>query len=333
SRGLRVRYDLRDRANPVKAEAISSGSASVTTLGFLIGDRTLVVGDSEGGVSTWQVVRASGSATPRLTRIHEFPRHAARIVAIAASARDKGFAVADGSGMVRLNYGTSGHTLGEVLTPDRAVAAIVLAPKADGLLVVSPRGEVAQWAVENPHPEITLATLFEKVWYEGYSEPGYVWQSTGGTDDFEAKFSLTPLVFGTLKGTFYASLFAVPIALLPALYVSEFMHPSLTAYLKPVGEIMAPLPSVVLGFLGGLWLAPMVERVVPGLFLMPFVLTGAILGALALWRLAPARVRTALRPGGEVALLVPVVLIGGFVAFVLGGLLERTLLGGDYRGW
>src|SRR5262249_13242384 len=110
-------------------------------------------------------------------------------------------------------------------------------------------------------------------------------------------------------------------------------HPSLKAYLKPVVEIMAALPSVVLGFLAGLWLAPMVERVVPGLFVMPFVLTGVILGALALWRLAPARVRTGLRPGGEVALLVPVVLVGGFVAFVLGGLLERTLLGGDYRGW
>src|SRR5262245_5968764 len=114
SRGLLVRYDLRDRANPVKAEAVSSGGASVTALGFLIGDRTLIVGDSAGGVSTWQVLRVPGSATPRLTRIHEFPRHAARIVAIAASARDKGFAVADSSGTVRLNYGTSGHTLGEV---------------------------------------------------------------------------------------------------------------------------------------------------------------------------------------------------------------------------
>src|SRR5262249_7420520 len=126
---------------------------------------------------------------------------------------------------------------------------------------------------------------------------------------------------------------AVPIALLAALYVSEFMHPSLKAYLKPVVEIMAALPSVVLGFLAGLWLAPMVERVVPRLFLMPVVLTRALLGAPALWRLAPARVRAALRPGGEVALLVPVVLVGVFCAFVLGGLLERTLLGGDYRGW
>ncbi len=86
------------------------------------------------------------------------------------------------------------------------------------------RADCASGRVDNPHPEVTLRTLFGKVWYEGYPEPAYVWQSTGGTDDFEAKFSLTPLVYGTLKGTFYALLFAVPIALLAAIYVSEFMH-------------------------------------------------------------------------------------------------------------
>ena len=76
------------------------------------------------------------------------------------------------------------------------------------------KGTWSQWQVDNPHPEITLRTVFGKVWYEGYAKPEYVWQSTGGTDDFEAKFSLTPLIYGTLKGTFYALLFAVPLALL-----------------------------------------------------------------------------------------------------------------------
>ncbi len=48
----------------------------------------------------------------------------------------------------------------------------------------------------------------------------------------------------------------MPLALLAAVYVSEFMHPTVKAYVKPVVEIMAALPSVVLGFLAGLWLAP-----------------------------------------------------------------------------
>jgi phosphate transport system permease protein len=123
------------------------------------------------------------------------------------------------------------------------------------VLAADGQGVLAQWQVHNPHPEVTLNTLFCKIWYEGYSQPAWVWQSTGGTDDFESKMSLTPLIFGTIKGTLYALLFAVPMALLAALYVSEFMHPSVKAYVKPVVEIMAALPSVVLGFLAGLWMA------------------------------------------------------------------------------
>ncbi|HJR51751.1 MAG TPA: ABC transporter permease subunit, partial [Gemmatimonadales bacterium] len=194
-------------------------------------------------------------------------------------------------------------------------------------------GRIRHWRVDNPHPEVTLGTLFGRVWYEGYTRPEYVWQSTGGTDDFEAKLSLTPLVYGTLKGTFYALMLAVPMALLAALYVSEFMHPRVKAYVKPVVEIMAALPSVVLGFLAGLWLAPMVERFVPGLFLLPLVEVACILTAFLLWRLLPLAFRARVRPGTEVFLLVPVVVAGAWLALALGGLVESRLLGGDYRGW
>ncbi len=68
-------------------------------------------------------------------------------------------------------------------------------------------------AITNPHPEISLRTLFLPVWYEGYAAPRWVWQSTGGSDAFEPKLSLWPLIFGTLKATLYAMLFSVPLAL------------------------------------------------------------------------------------------------------------------------
>ncbi len=210
---------------------------------------------------------------------------------------------------------------------------MIFTPKADGVIGVSAQASLTEWALDNPHPEITLGTLFGKVWYEGYPKPEYVWQSTGGTDDFEAKFSLTPLVYGTLKGTFYALLIAVPLALLAALYVSEFMHPAVKGYVKPVVEIMAALPSVVLGFLAGLWLAPMIERVVPGLFLLPLVVPLFILATLLGWHRLPVAVRGRFRTGTEVFLLIPVVVVAVWVAFALGGLVEAILLGGNYRGW
>jgi len=334
SRGELVRYDLRDKDTPRRAEgvAVSAGGTAISLLQFLNGDRTVVVGDRAGAVTTWQLVPPPTGGAARLTRIYEFPAHAAPVVAASPSRRDKGFVTADANGGLHLNYGTSGTTLLS-LTDGPGLRGVVVAPKADGFVSVDERGRLSHWAVRNPHPEITLGALFGRVWYEGYSQPEYVWQSTGGTDDFEAKFSLTPLIYGTLKGTFYALLFAVPMALLAALYVSEFMHPTVKTYVKPVVEIMAALPSVVLGFLAGLWLAPLVERVVPGLFLLPLVEVVCILTTLLLWKALPLRFRAWFRPGTEVFLLVPVVMVGAWLAFALGGLVESRLLGGDYHGW
>jgi phosphate transport system permease protein len=334
SLGRIVRYDLRGRPNVTRADSTTVGDgAPITTLAFLNGDRTLVVGTERGAVSTWQIVPSADGGSPRLTLIHAFTSHDAPVVAAAVSRRDKGFATVDRTGGVHVSYGTSGATLLDLRATDGDVRALVFAPKADGVLTIDGVGRLSHWRLDNPHPEVSLRTLFGKVWYEGYASPAYVWQSTGGTDDFEAKLSLTPLVYGTLKGTFYALLIAVPLALLAALYVSEFMHPAVKAWVKPVVEIMAALPSVVLGFLAGLWLAPIVERIVPGLAVLPVIATVAILIAMALWRLMPIGVRARTRPGTEVLVLVPVVAAAAALAFALGGVVEDRLLGGDYRGW
>ncbi len=337
SRGQVIQYDLREREAPKPLAAVavtSEAGASVTALGFLIGDRTLIVGDRAGGVSSWQVIPPPGGGPRRLTRTYQFEGHSKPVVTIAPSKRDKGFATADAAGDVKIHYGTSGETLIRLTAGAGApLGSLVIAPKADALFAADAAGGLSQWALDNPHPEVTLRTVFGKVWYEGYSQPEYVWQSTGGTDDFEAKFSLTPLIFGTLKGTFYAMIFAVPMALLAAVYVSEFMHPTVKAYVKPVVEIMAALPSVVLGFLAGLWLAPIVERIVPGLFLMPIVMPVAVLVALLGWRALPLAIRGRFKAGTEALVLVPVVIVAAWLAFALGGLIEAATLGGNYRGW
>jgi len=336
SRGQILRYDMKDPASPKLIEVVavtSKPGSPVTVLGFLLGDRTLIVGDEAGGVSSWQSVPPPSGGAKRLTRTYEFAPHGAPVVAVSASKRDKGFATADHTGDVHISYGTSGQTLMSFKAERPGLEALVFAPKTDGLLAADGQGVLALWQVTNPHPEVTLKTLFGKVWYEGYSQPAWVWQSTGGTDDFESKMSLTPLIFGTIKGTLYALFFAVPMALLAALYVSEFMHPSVKAYVKPVVEIMAALPSVVLGFLAGLWLAPVLEPIVPGLFLTPLVLPVLILGAYCIWRLVPLSVRGRFKTGTEAFLLLPVLILGVWLALALGGLVETVLMQGNYRGW
>lgn len=332
SQGEIVRFDLRDEASPRQEETVpaSSGTA-ITVLGFLNGDRTLVSGDAGGRVSSWQVVQPEDGASRRIARIHEFRPHGAAVTGFSASRRDKGFVTGDAAGGVAVHYATTGASLLSLEAGKAPLGAVVFAPKADAVLAASADGRLHQFALRNPHPEISWKALFGKVWYEGYAKPDYVWQSTGGTDDFEAKFSLTPLVYGTLKGTFYALFLAIPLALAGALYTAQFMHPSLKAVVKPVVEVMAALPSVVLGFIAGLWLAPKVEQVVPGVLLMPVVIPAlAILGAAVLSKLPP-KARGRIPAGWEAVLLVPIVVAGGALAIWLGAGLERLVLGSDYR--
>jgi phosphate transport system permease protein len=187
--------------------------------------------------------------------------------------------------------------------------------------------------VHVPHPETTLRTIFGKVWYEGYPEPTYTWQSSSGTDVFEPKFSLVPLIFGTLKATFYSLLFAVPVALLAAIYTSEFLHPRLRAALKPTMEMMASLPSVVLGFLAALVLAPLVEHWIASVLFAFATLPLALLAAACLWQLLPQRAALRLEGLAKLALVFGALAVGSLAAWLGGGWFEGVFFGGDVRRW
>lgn len=199
----------------------------------------------------------------------------AGIRGIAASPRSRLFAVADADGGVRLLHSTTGE---DVLQPERAldVAAeqLCISPR-ENLLVAAGEGTLAAWRIDAGYPEISGRTLLGRVWYENYTGPVHAWETTGH-ESFESKFGLVPLVFGTIKATLYTMLFATPVAILAAIYASQFMHPRWRARIKPTIELMAGLPSVVLGFIAGMVFAPLVEKgvvpVVTGLFVVPAVL-------------------------------------------------------------
>jgi phosphate transport system permease protein len=214
-----------------------------------------------------------------------------------------------------------------------SATAAMITPKGDGLLVAREDGSLARYAVHNPHPEVSWRALFGKVWYEGYGRPEYVWQSTGATNDFETKFSLVPLVFGTLKGTFYALLFAIPLAVMGALYTSQFVHPDIRGRIKPTVEVMAALPSVVIGFVAGLYLAPLVERWVVPILLMMVVMPAAGTAGVLLWAYLPRKAARRLKPGMELALILPLLLLGAWISLRLGPEAEAALFGGDFRLW
>jgi phosphate transport system permease protein len=329
-------YDVREGGQPSLAETLSvaPSGASVTALSYLIGDRSLVIGNSAGGVSVWMPVRQDQeSAITRIRPIHHFDTHPASVTGISPSLRDKGFITGDAQGNLFVHYSTSAQTLLKLSGNDRAIRTLTFSPKADGAVALTDRGELITYTIHNPHPETTIATLFTPVWYEGYERPEHVWQSSSGADDFEAKFGFLPLIYGTLKGTFYAMLVAVPLALLGAIYTAMFMHPDLRAKIKPTIEIMAALPTVILGFLAGLWLAPLLERIFPALIAMIVVVPASVAITATLWQYLPATIIRRLRPGMESFILIPVII--GIVWICLGfnQPIESFLFGTDYKTW
>jgi phosphate transport system permease protein len=194
-------------------------------------------------------------------------------------------------------------------------------------------GQLSLYQLHNAYPEVTFETLFGKVWYEGYDQPAYVWQSSSGSDDFEPKLGLMPLAFGTLKGTMYALFLAMPIAILAAMCTSQFMHPDLRAKIKPVIEVMAALPTVVLGFLAGLWLAPLLERLLPAVAGMAVALPVLVLTSSLLWYLVPPTFRRRLRPGQEALLLIPILALGIGICLWANSSIEAWWFGGDIKAW
>lgn len=324
-------YYLEDnRDAPFKVYDLPS---TITALDYVIGDVALLLGFANGAVESWFGVRENPTDILKpIHRIHTFESLPAAVTVLQPSARDKGFIAGAADGALKLYFTTSERTL---LTDrlDAAVHAVSYAPKLTALLSLSALGSVRYTAVDNPHPEISGKVLFGKVHYEGYDEPDYIWQSTGGTDDFEAKFSLVPLTIGTLKGAFYGLLFAIPIAVFAALYTSQFMSPVLRGYVKPTVEIMAALPSVVIGFLAGLWLAPRLEEIMVGTLLAVIGIPLTVLAGGAAWTLLPRSTRTRVPPGAELWLLLPLVLLGYWLSQQMGPLVEATFFRGNYKQW
>jgi len=322
-------FDLRRKQLNGRYKLLA-GKGEITTVSWLLGGISLMVGDSSGGIGQWFMVRgADGQA--ELKNVRNFQLGDQPIRQIIPEERRKGFLALDASGKLGVFHSTAHRTL---LTQQVAEGAAVAAmsPRATRLLVES-GNQLQRFVIDNPHPEISWSALWGKVWYESYPEPDYVWQSTSATGDFEPKLSLSPLAFGTLKAAFYAMLLAAPLAICAAFYTAYFMAPTLRRKVKPVIELMEALPTVILGFFAGLFLAPYLESHLPGIFSLLLLTPVGILLAGWFWSRLPERIRLSVPDGWEAMLLIPVILLVGWGSLAISGHLENWLFAGDMRHW
>ncbi|TDK56577.1 ABC transporter permease subunit [Pseudomonas moraviensis] len=323
-------FSLRDKSLNGRYKLLENADAQVTATAQLVGGISLIVGDSKGGLAQWFMARDT-DGEQRLKQIRTFQMGTTPIVEIAAEERRKGFLALDASGKLGVFHSTAHRTL----LVDQVVdgqGLFGLSPRANRVIVEA-GGKLQPLLLDNPHPEVSWSALWSKVWYENYDEPKYVWQSTAANTDFEPKLSLSPLTFGTLKAAFYAMLLAAPLAVAAAIYTAYFMAPGMRRKVKPVIELMEAMPTVILGFFAGLFLAPYVEGHLPGIFSLLMLLPIGILVAGFTFSRLPESIRLKVPDGWESALLIPVILFVGWLSLYMSPFMENWFFGGDMRMW
>lgn len=311
---------------PRQVVEISEAGASVTDISLLSGGSSILVGNSNGVVSQWFETKSERGR--RLTKIRQFNVEGS-VKKIQAEPFRKTFAVLNSTGDIRLFHSTSeADLLNEPLV--NKATDLQFSPRNNALIFTT-KDSIDFYTLDNEHPEVTWSALWQEVWYEGYPDPDYVWQSTSASDDFEPKLSLVPISFGTIKAALYAMLFAVPLAIAGAIYTAYFMPPSLRKVVKPTVETMEALPTVILGFLAGLWLAPIVEEYLPFVFMIILVVPATVvLFAYAHHRL-PKKWRNRLNEEYSTLMLIPVILLAGAACYSLSPVIEAQFMGGDAR--
>lgn len=326
-------FDLRDFGNITLKDNISllKEDAKLVSMSYLLGQSSIMVADSSGRVSQWFNVRDNATNEEHLTFIRDVKQPVA-LVGLAMEQRRKGFATLDERGIVAIYNATSTRQVIDEKLTDGTARLISFAPRANGLLLEDSKG-LHFFYVDNEHPEVSWSAIWGKVWYEGYQEPTYTWQSSAANNDFEPKYSLTPLAFGTLKAAFYAMLMAVPLAICGAIYTAYFMAPALRRKIKPVIELMEALPTVILGFLAGLFFAPFMEENLAATFSILVVLPVGILLFAYLWSRLPQKVSWLVPEGWQPLLLIPVIVLLAWLCLALSPVIELSFFDGNIRGW
>lgn len=332
--GRIIMVDLRKPAEPVMHEPVRATEGQILSFEMLLGGNSVLVSDNLGEVSQWFLVRDDNNEY-QMTKIRSFAesQSGGKVASVVIEQRRKGFLLATEEGEVSF-FNTTAHNrvLSDQLV-DEGIRNIAISPRANGLLIEDKTGKLSFWQVNNEHPEVSWDALWSKVWYEGYQEPEFIWQSSASNNDFEPKYSLMPLAFGTLKAAFYAMLLATPLAICGAIYTAYFMAPGLRRKVKPFIELMEALPTVILGFLAGLWLAPYVETNLANIFTILFVVPLGVLLFAFTWQQMPKQIRWLVPEGWDAALLIPVIILLTLFCSPLSSIIEHLFFGGDMRNF
>lgn len=124
------------------------------------------------------------------------------------------------------------------------------------------------------HEEVTVGKMIVPLEFREGRPKQFIWQPVSDIP----KYSLAPLVLGSFKATLVAILFAAPFAIGAAVFSSEFAPPRIRELIKPVIEMLAGIPSVVMGFFALIVLATFLKELFSWTFRLNAANAGIALG-------------------------------------------------------
>ncbi len=327
-------YDISDIEDVrlYERKVISSDNQPFADIQLAAGGVSLIIAQQSDSVSQWFPVRDENNDYS-LALVREFHLGNSLISQVTPEYFRKEFFSMSESGELGIHHLTAHQTLIHEKVSDVKITQLVISPRSNYALLEDAEGKIQVWHVINEYPEVSWSSLWGKVWYEGYDEADYIWQSSAADSDFEAKLSLVPLSFGTLKAAFYAMMVAVPLAIFGAIYTAYFMSSRLRQTVKPTIEIMEALPTVILGFLAGLWFAPFLETHMPGVFAVSLLLPLGVLLFAYLWYKSPKSLTGWVPDGWQPILLIPIIILIVWGAIAVSPAMETAFFGGNMPIW
>ena len=189
---------------------------------------------------------------------------------------------------------------------------------------------LTRWPVHSGSPETRWRSLWTAQWFGAYDRPTHTWHPDGAAIGVLSKYGLNPLLYGTFKAALYGMLIALPLALGAAIYTGYFLAPRQRDLVKPALELLEAFPTVVLGFIAGLWLAPRLLDYLAAVLLLPLLMVALPLLLSALYRALP---RLAPRWPPRVWLLGAAYVLLGGALLANAQRLELWLFQGDAGAW
>lgn len=334
---------IKDASAQIKQEIVLG--KDIQDIKIMLGGNSILIADANNKISQWFLTREADNKFPgkiykssqpgesflQLVRSFSFPNPIEKIIPVANSKSFIALTVDGNAIFINAPSGKQSFDL-SVSNDAEQIVSLALSPRANGIIVIDKSGKHTLFKINNPHPDISWKRLYGKIWYEGYDEPSYVWQSTSGSNDFEPKYSLIPLTFGTLKAAAYAMIFSIPLAIAGAIYTAFFMGSRLRRKIKPVIEMMEAFPTVILGFIAGIIIAPYFERNLPGVLSILLFLPPAIVLLGFCFHYLKHKIKW-LNQISEALLIIPFLVIISWLLIQFSPYVENFMFGGNMRTW